>query len=576
MRQNIFNTRQRAEEIIKEAVAIWQRGFNSEQLEGIEQDPVFSLFMTALAYQANEIDNEVEQLQEEILDELTRLLIPYEKIHPLPATALVEVRLDDRIPELTLDQRCGFILPDTDYTFIPILKTRAINAEIQSVVRIDNRRWKVGLKLKGAVKQLSGMTFLVGNPHFHDLKLYANGAMLPLVKPWDYSDLPLNECFSIDNMVYNKSLTYQASNTWFDLFAQQNARLFYIDSHKGSDRPFDRLELIFEFIGIDDQFTFDKEQLSLNATILANVAQRSVTLSAAAPIARLSSEGNKQQFLHLIAPDDNQLYPEVPIEIRRVATDRFNAERLTRLASTLVSRFSSDYYAFQKIEVLREGKFMEQFYTLLKKISDGLSKSSSELTSSLYLLLRNDRGFHPKEVSLQVNYLTTDGSSVNSDLNAKSNFAPLANTYIQSVRQLANPMPGYDEIQSENAQDNLARYYMITNDRIVTPADVKILCYNELERRFGITSEMRRFGITSEMIAGIKVKQAQKAERHHYGFETQVYISLTENAYIKRNFTDKIPMTELILQKMIEVRSTNVFPVVVNIEVVQSDPSKSA
>ena len=567
MRQNIFNTRQRAEEIIKEAVAIWQRGFNSEQLEGIEQDPVFSLFMTALAYQANEIDNEIEQLQEEILDELTRLLIPYEKTHPLPATALVEARLDDRIPELTLDQRCGFILPDTDYTFIPILKTRAINAEIQSVVRIDNRRWKVGLKLKGAVKQLSGMTFLVGNPHFHDLKLYANGAMLPLVKPWDYSDLPLNECFSIDNMVYNKSLTYQASNTWFDLFAQQNARLFYIDSHKGSDRPFDRQELIFEFIGIDDQFTFDKEQLSLNATILANVAQRSVTLSAAAPIARLSSEGNKQQFLHLIAPDDNQLYPEVPVEIRRVATDRFNAERLARLASTLVSRFASDYYAFQKIEALREGRVMEQFYNLLKKISEGLSRSSSEWASSLYLLLRNDRGFHPKEMSLRVNYLTTDGSAVNAGLNAKSTFAPLANNYIQSVRLLASPMPGYDEIRNKNAQDNLARYYMITNDRIVTPADVKILCYNELERRFGITSEM---------VTSIKVRQAQKAERHHYGFETQVYISLTENAYIKRNFTDKIPMTELILQKMIEVRSTNVFPVVVNIEVAQSDPSKSA
>ena len=567
MRQNIFNTRQRAEEIIKEAVAIWQRGFNSEQLEGIEQDPVFALFLTALAYQANEIDNEIEQLQEEILDELTRLLIPYEKTHPLPATALVEARLDDRIPELTLDQRCGFILPDTDYTFIPILKTRAINAEIQSVVRIDNRRWKVGLKLKGAVKQLSGMTFLVGNPHFHDLKLYANGAMLPLVKPWDYSDLPLNECFSIDNMVYNKSLTYQASNTWFDLFAQQNARLFYIDSHKGSDRPFDRLELTFEFIGIDEQFTFDKEQLSLNATILANVAQRSVTLSAAAPIARLSSEGNKQQFLHLIAPDDNQLYPEVPVEIRRVATDRFNAERLARLASTLVSRFASDYYAFQKIEALREGRVMEQFYNLLKKISEGLSRSSSEWASSLYLLLRNDRGFHPKEMSLRVNYLTTDGSAVNAGLNAKSTFAPLANNYIQSVRLLASPMPGYDEIRNKNAQENLARYYMITNDRIVTPADIKILCYNELERRFGITSEM---------VASIKVRQAQKAERHHYGFETQVYISLTDNAYIKRDFVDKIPMTELILQKMIEVRSTNVFPVIVNIEVAKPHSPKGA
>lgn len=566
MKQSIFNTRQRAEEIIKEAVTIWQHGFNSEQLEGIEQDPVFSLFLTALAYQANEIDNEVEQLQEEILDELTRMFIPYEKTHPLPATSLVEIQLDDRIPELPLDQQSGFLLPDTNYGFIPLLKTRVINGEVQSVVRVDNRRWKVSLKLKGAIKQLSGMTFLIGNPHFQDLKLYANGVMLPLIKPWDYTDLPLNECFSLNNMIYNKSLTFQASNTWFDLFAQQNARLFYIDSYKGSDMPFDKQELIFEFIGIDDQFTFDKEQLLLNATILANVTQHSITLSSNSPIARLSGENNMQQFLHLIAPNDNQLYHETPIEIRRVATDRFNAERLTRLASTLISRFSSDYYAFQKIETLREGKFMEQFYTLLKKISDGLSKSSSELTSSVYLLLRNDRGFHPKEVSLQVNYLTTDGSSVNSSLNAKSNFSPLANAYIQSVRKLANPMPGYDEIQNENAQSNLARYYMITNDRIVTPADVKILCYNELDRRFGITSEM---------ITNIKVKQVQQAEHHHYGFETRIYISLTDNAYIKRNFLDKIPMTELILQKMIEVRSTNVFPVVVNIEVKQSDLSKN-
>ena len=294
MRQNIFNTRQRAEEIIKEAVAIWQHSFNSEQLEGIEQDPVFSLFLTALAYQANEIDNEVEQLQEEILDELTRLLIPYEKTHPLPATALVEVQLDDRIPELLLDHRSDFALSNTGFTFIPLLKTRVINSNILSVVRLDNRRWKVCLQFKETTKHLSGMTFLVGNPHFHDLKLFANGVMLPLIKPWDYTDLPLNECFSLNNMLYSKSLTYQACNTWFDLFAQQNARLFYIDTYKGNDVPFDKLDLIFEFIGIDDQFTFDKEQLLLNATILANVTQR------VAYAIRGIQSGQVQQYVYVI------------------------------------------------------------------------------------------------------------------------------------------------------------------------------------------------------------------------------------------------------------------------------------
>ena len=81
MKQTIFNTRQRAEEIIKEAIAIWEQSTNNEHLEGIEQDPVFSLFLTALAYQANEIDNEIEQLKAEILYELEQMLIPYERTH---------------------------------------------------------------------------------------------------------------------------------------------------------------------------------------------------------------------------------------------------------------------------------------------------------------------------------------------------------------------------------------------------------------------------------------------------------------------------------------------------------------
>ena len=47
-----------------------------------------------------------------------------------------------------------------------------------------------------------------------------------------------------------------------------------------------------------------------------------------------------------------------------------------------------------------------------------------------------------------------------------------------------------------------------------------------------------------------------------------VYITLKDNPYIRRSFQEKIAMTELVLQKMIEVRSANVFPVQVNIEIV--------
>jgi hypothetical protein len=57
MKQTIFENKQRADELIQEAIRIWRESDHPDQLEGIEQDPVFSLLMTALAYQSNELEN---------------------------------------------------------------------------------------------------------------------------------------------------------------------------------------------------------------------------------------------------------------------------------------------------------------------------------------------------------------------------------------------------------------------------------------------------------------------------------------------------------------------------------------
>ena len=173
-------------------------------------------------------------------------------------------------------------------------------------------------------------------------------------------------------------------------------------------------------------------------------------------------------------------------------------------------------------------------------------------------MLKNDNGFRPKDKSLHINYLVTNGSAVNGLLNNKSQFNLLANGYFTGTKLVAEPMPGFDEVQNIDAENTLTRYYLVTNDRIVTPADIKILCYNELGTRFGITNDM---------ITSIRVRNCRRTERNHCGLETQVYISLTNDPYIKRNFQEKIPMTEMLLQKMIEVRSTNILPVQVSIEI---------
>ena len=52
--------------------------------------------------------------------------------------------------------------------------------------------------------------------------------MLPLIRPWDYSELPLQNCFGLDTILYNRSQTYEASATCLYLFSRQNVRLFVI------------------------------------------------------------------------------------------------------------------------------------------------------------------------------------------------------------------------------------------------------------------------------------------------------------------------------------------------------------
>jgi hypothetical protein len=98
---------------------------------------------------------------------------------------------------------------------------------------------------------------------------------------------------------------------------------------------------------------------------------------------------------------------------------------------------------------------------------------------------------------------------------------------------------------------------MVTNDRIVTPADMKIFCYTEL---------MNRYAIVPDMISNISIDHIQQNSPSGFGYAFYVEITLMENPFVKRNFSDKIPQAEMLLRKMMEVRSPNVYPIYVSIQ----------
>ena len=93
---------------------------------------------------------------------------------------------------------------------------------------------------------------------------------------------------------------------------------------------------------------------------------------------------------------------------------------------------------------------------------------------------------------------------------------------------------------------------------MVTPADLKLFCYNEL---------LVRFGITRSMVKSVMVSHRQQRDHWGVGYEVLVEIVLVDNNFIRRGFEDKIPQTETLLQAMMSVRSTNIYPIVVTIQI---------
>lgn len=566
MTQEAYTTQQRAQELLQETLKIWRQGDHIDQLEGLENDPVFSLLVTALAYEANETDGEIERFKQDVLDEYARILLPYEAGHALPATAVVTANLQDGVNELQLTESSTFTLANTDYTFMPLLKTRAVKASIGSVVRLDGRRWKITLNFQEPVNDLAGMTFAISNTRFKDLKVSINGKDLPLIKPWNHANMPLQPCFAVETLLYNHAQMYQAAMTGLEVYARQNVALFYID--KEDTQPLfplgtDRVEMIFDFTGIAEDFVFDKSHLILNAILLVNVQRNTATLSSTQPIVRIAGyneadgKSNGQQLMHLLPPAQEQLFGKTPVTVRRVAVDRFNHAALTRLVNSLATKFHSDYYAFLNADDMNMQPAVNELQESLNRLKTTVQKDSQRDISGIYLMLEREAMASNPDISLDISYLTTSGKSVNEHLQADHTFLPAAGFDIESVKQIAKPEPGFDEVRDSVNMQGLLRYHLITNNRIITPADIKLFCYTEL---------MNRYSVLPEMIHSITIDRKQQQETTDCGYGIYVTIQLLDNPYIRRSFAERIYQAEMLLRTMMEMRSTGLYPIYVYIQ----------
>ena len=559
MKQTQFETRQRAEQMLKEAVALWQRSAFSEQFENMEKDPVFMLLMTALAYQANDMEGEIERLQQEVIEDFTRSLIPYELLHAVPATAVISAMPSAGLPQQEVSAANRFRLQNTEFDFIPLFRTKLIRCGMRSFQRMDGRRWKVSLSFETPTDNLSGFCFAVHNTDYRELRMSVNGHRIPVTNFTDTAQLPIDPAFGTDTMLYNHMHAHMANTACLDLFAQQNIRIYFVQPHPDEalyPTQQEKMDIVFEFLGVSDSFLFTKEQLIPNAVLLVNATVHTATLSPATPIVRIAGAENtqsgKSQFMHLICPSEDQLYGDSTIEVRRVSPDRFNRGSLIRLLSALNAKYHTDFQAFREITSATNDDLVQQLQQLLERMEQAV-RSTGDAVPAVYLILRSEM---EKQGSVDIRYLTTSGSSVNYALNSDSVFSGTNELSGVESTLIVPPVPGCDERNDFASGMEMARYLVATGDRIVTPADIRMFCYQQLQVRYDISREM---------VHSIRVSPRISQDPNGCGYEIVVEIQLAATPFVKRAMEDKLTGVENTLQKMMAVRSTNIYPISVTI-----------
>lgn len=581
MKQNIFETRQRAERLIADTMELWQQSDKSEYIEGLQTDPVFRMLLNILAYQANEFDSEIEQLKVDILDEFEQMLTAGEGGKAIPASVAIETSIRGSIPYVELNSDQTFSIGKTEkgaFSFVPVLKTRVMNVAIDSVTRLDNRRWLVKLNLEGGVRNLSGMSFAIDSTNYHGLhvSMVNSGGELPLISASDYANMPMADAFSIDTMLYNRQQAVATScrsnmlpcsvYTGMDLLARQDVSMYVVDDMNDIE-PSPALDLLFEFDAIGDDFVFNASRLHVNVVLLANATIGTTTVSATEPVSRIagSGENNRQsvQFLHLLCPSQDSVYGSLSMQVRRINADRFNHGRMSRLLNNLITRYNSDYYAFMETGEKTLGKTIHNLRRELKNLVTQSESKAGRSFEGVYVILNHvksqllvDANGNNVNPTLSVRYLTTNGAEANVLCDSTLNI--VAPDLLDSAKTKAiMPMQqGYDEVFDTEALRSESRYMLSTEDRLVTPSDIKMFCQNEM---------LVHFGLVRTMINGIRINRQQKDIGTYHTYEIVVEIRIVDNVFTQQAFAGKIVSVENYLAKMIHVRTNGVYPVKVNL-----------
>ena len=476
-------------ELIRQALELWDY---KGDLKDIEKDPVVKLLFSALAYQSHSITQEIGAFQEMTINEFRNKMIPFYLIKPFPAYSVVETKIPEATnpkaePILTfkVDESCTFDFENTKIPFAPLFNTTILNAAVTDrKIRQNSNAIELTLTSKNVIDNFAGASIYVDGAGDHsDVEVLLNNRPLPLIKPDDYDNLPFTDWFQNHHLIAEENqLQYGCYDYWVELYVKNQIQMFYIDEYNTSRITNRSLTptLSVRFKNTSKKFDLEECKVKINCVPIVNVQKNTVYLSDNEPIKKLSTD--ESAFLNLLY-DGNVGDTTSNYIIRHFGIERYSQKELLFQLNDLFNRFISDYYAFKDIEELKKGEKLETIYRTFKDLLPVIKKDNDDVHPNVYAILKLDERLSRSHDSVKIDFLTTYGEAANKIKEGEvptsmSGFLDKNNTVL-----LKETAGGRNEETNEANLNHLARYNLLTKDKIVTGSDVKAFCFREFNNK---------------------------------------------------------------------------------------------
>ena len=535
---------QHRRQLIREAIEHWDE--NGELLN-IENDPVVKLFFSALAYQSYSISREIASFKDKVVSEFRNKLIPYHLIKPFPALSVIETRLgknkDASVKPLTsfkVDEKCVFEFGKTKMPFAPLFKTTIVDAKIAEIqADYNNNTLQVTLASNEVIEDFSGMSFYFEDSEMiPDVEISLNNRFLPVIKPDDCDNLPFTDWFQHHYLLSeDNQLQYGNYDYWLEFFVKKHINVCYINTYNYQKIRNTSVTPVFtiHFKSKLELQYFQNRSIRINCLPVVNVQKNSVTLDNNDPVKKLSAE--KGVFLNLLVGENTEKN-ENNFYIRHFGVERYNQEELLFQINDLFNRFISDYYAFKDIEDLKKGEKLENLYRDFRELWPVMMRNENPNYSGVYAILKLNKNLKFQYNNVTIDYLTTNCELANNIKEGEK--AGSASEFLDKDKTvlLMDTTGGKEEEYNEETLNRLARYNLLTKDRLITCSDLKAFCYRELNGK----------------IVDVSVKNTGKKIDITIKFQDESAFDPQEKFF-----------HEILLKQKIKVRSLFSLPIVVNI-----------